>query len=74
MKETWRWYGEDLDKISLGEICQTGAVVIVTALHEIPYGEVWDRETISARQCRIKAAGLDWSVCESLPVHEDIKR
>jgi mannonate dehydratase len=74
MKETWRWYGEDLDKISLGEICQTGAVGIVTALHEIPYGEVWDRETISARQCRIKAAGLDWSVCESLPVHEDIKR
>ena len=74
MIETWRWYGENLDKIGLDEIRQTGASGIVTALHEIPYGEVWQREAIAARHDRIKAAGLEWSVCESLPVHENIKR
>jgi len=74
MKETWRWYGEALDKIALDEIRQTGASGIVTALHEIPYGEVWSRETIADRRRRIEAVGLEWSVCESLPLHEEIKR
>ncbi len=74
MKETWRWYGESLDKITLDEIRQTGARGIVTALHEIPYGKVWGRDVISARRERVQAAGMEWSVCESLPVHEDIKR
>jgi len=74
MKETWRWYGETFDKITLEEIRQTGASGIVTALHEIPYGEVWNPETIADRRDRIRATGLDWNVCESLPVHEDIKR
>ena len=74
MKETWRWYGENLDKIELSEIRQTGASGIVTALHEIPYGVVWDRETIAARRDKIRASGMDWTVCESLPVHENIKR
>lgn len=74
MKETWRWYGERLDKIKLSEVRQTGASGIVTALHEVPYGEVWARETIARRRDRILAAGLEWDVCESLPVHEDIKR
>lgn len=74
MKETWRWYGEGLDKITLSDIRQTGASGIVTALHEIPYGKIWTRETIKARVDQINAAGLEWSVCESLPVHEDIKR
>mgnify|MGYP001596071034 CR=1 FL=1 len=73
MRETWRWYGA-LDKIDLGEISQTGASGIVTALHEIPYGHIWDRSTIAERHNRIRAAGLAWSVVESLPVHEDIKR
>ncbi len=73
MKETWRWYGS-LDKIELQEIRQTGASGIVTALHEIPYGEVWSRDTIKARRDTINASGLQWSVCESLPVSEDIKR
>jgi len=45
MKETWRWYGE-FDKISLQEISQTGAKGIVTALHEIPYGEIWNVDQI----------------------------
>ena len=73
MKETWRWYGP-LDKINLAEIRQTGAEGIVTALHEIPYGQVWKRQVISARNNKIKAAGFKWEVVESLPLHEDIKR
>ena len=74
MKETWRWYGPDLDKITLGEVRQTGASGIVSALHEIPYGEVWDRDTVASRRKVIETAGLTWEVCESLPIHEDVKR
>jgi mannonate dehydratase len=73
MKESWRWYG-DLDRITLPEVAQTGASGIVTALHEIPYGEVWERPVIAERNQRIKEAGFEWVMVESLPVHEDIKR
>ncbi len=73
MIETWRWYGA-LDKITLDQVAQTGATGIVTALHEIPYGEIWPQEVIAARNDQIKAAGFVWSVVESLPVHERIKR
>ena len=74
MKETWRWYG-DLDKISLSEIAQTGAKGIVTALHEIPYGEVWTTGQVFELRDKILSArlGLNWDVVESLPIHEDIK-
>lgn len=75
MIESWRWFGP-LDVIPLAEIAQTGARGIVTALHEVPYGQVWTREDIAARKAQIAAApgDLRWAVVESLPVHEDIKR
>jgi len=73
MKESWRWYG-GFDAIKLPQIRQSGATGIVTALHEIPYGEVWPRATIAQRREEIEKAGFTWVVVESLPVHEHIKR
>ncbi len=73
MIESWRWYG-DLDAISLAEVAQTGASGIVTALHEIPYGEVWPQDVIATRKARVEQAGFAWVVVESLPVHERIKK
>lgn len=73
MRETWRWFGE-FDQIALHEVAQTGAQGIVSALHAIPYGEVWSRDAIAARRTDIEAAGFTWDVVESLPVHEDIKK
>lgn len=72
MKKTWRWFGKK-DKITLAMLRQIGVEGIVTALHEIPNGEIWPEDAIRQLKNYIESFGLAWSVVESLPVSEAIK-
>ena len=73
MKMSFRWYGSD-DKVTLENIRQIpGMEAIVTAVYDVPVGEVWSRESIAALKKQVEDAGLLFEVIESVPVHEDIK-
>ena len=79
MQESWRWFGPQ-DLVSISDVAQAGASGVVSALHHIPTGDVWELEDIKKRQAEIShfvdgsSSGLVWSVVESLPVSEDIKK
>ena len=77
MQESWRWFGPD-DPVSIDEIRQTGVTDIVSALHDIPAGQVWPLEALREHQaliedCEPGLSPLKWTVVESIPVHEDVK-
>lgn len=72
MERTWRWFGKN-DKITLAMLKEIGVEGIVTALHDVPNGEIWPRENIRDLREYIESYGMRWSVVESLPVCESIK-
>jgi mannonate dehydratase len=73
MKPTMRWFG-DRDPVTLSNIRQCGAIEVVTALHEVTNGEIWPLLQIVSRKDKVRESGLDWTVVESLPVTDELKR
>lgn len=72
MKQTWRWFGPG-DPVTLEDAREAGATGIVSALHDVPNDVSWTKDAVAERRRQIEAAGLDWTVVESIPVHNDIK-
>lgn len=72
MRQAWRWFGPD-DPVRLAHVRQAGATEVVTALHHLNDGRAWPAEEIEKRKAEIEAAGLKWTVAESIIVHEDVK-
>lgn len=73
MHQTMRWFGPQ-DAVKLSDLRQAGCAGVVTALHQIPVGDIWTVAAINERKMMIEAAGMSWTVVESLPVSEDIKK
>lgn len=72
MRQAWRWFGPD-DPVRLSHVRQAGATEVVSALHHLNDGRAWPASEIAKRRAEIEAAGLKWTVVESIIVHEDIK-